>query len=181
MSTIDELLARKNATVQALDNTISSLDDKQKEVERLHSIAINTTNILNDLDEEFAKRTSLNRQDIAFLFTATALQCIRIYVINALTKVEPAGAENKKEDLLHKLQDRLLGKLNDGVDTTPDVYYAPLMQICTTRGVPYDATRFKGINHGFFKEANHRFATFGHDPIIGLVLGTSNILTNTIT
>ena len=34
MSTIDELLARKNATVQALDNTISSLDDKQKEVER---------------------------------------------------------------------------------------------------------------------------------------------------
>ena len=143
MSTIDELLARKNATVQALDNTISSLDDKQKEVERLHSIAINTTNILNDLDEEFAKRTSLNRQDIAFLFTATALQCIRIYVINALTKVEPAGAENKKEDLLHKLQDRLLGKLNDGVDTTPDVYYAPLMQICTTRGVPYDATRLK--------------------------------------
>lgn len=181
MSTADELLARKNATIKALDNTISSLDDKQKEVERLHSIAINTTNILNDLDEEFAKRTSLNRQDIAFLFTATALQCIRIYVINALTKVEPAGAENKKEDLLHKLQDRLLGKLNDGVDTTPDVYYAPLMQICTTRGVPYDATRFKGINHGFFKEANHRFATFGHDPIIGLVLGTSNILTNTIT
>ena len=55
------------------------------------------------------------------------------------------------------------------------------MQICTARGVPYDATRFKGINHGFFKEANHRFATFGHDPIIGLVLGTSNILTNTIT
>ena len=45
MSTIDELLARKNATVQALDNTISSLDDKQKEVERLHSIAINTTNL----------------------------------------------------------------------------------------------------------------------------------------
>ena len=127
MSTIDELLARKNATVKALDNTISSLDDKQKEVERLHSIAINTTNILNDLDEEFSKRTSLNRQDIAFLFAATALQCIRIYVINTLTKVEPAGAGNEKEDLLHKLQDRLLGKLNDGVPTAPDAYYAPLM------------------------------------------------------
>ena len=181
MSTIDELLARKNATVKALDNTISSLDDKQKEVKRLHSVAINTTNILNDLDEEFSKRTSLNRQDIAFLFAATALQCIRIYVINTLTKVEPAGAGNEKEDLLHKLQDRLLGKLNDGVPTAPDAYYAPLMQICTARGVPYDATRFKGINHGFFKEANHRFATFGHDPIIGLILGTSNILTNTIT
>ena len=64
---------------------------------------------------------------------------------------------------------------------TPAPYYAPLMQICTARGVPYDATRFKGVNYGFFKEANHRFATFGHDPIVGLIVGTSNILTNTIT
>lgn len=181
MSTADELLARKNATIKALDNTISSLDDIQKETKRLHSIAINTTNILTDLDEEFSKRTSLGWQDIKFLFAATALQCIRIYVINTLTKVQPAGAGNVKENLLHKIQGKLLGTLNDGVPLTSSPYYAPLMQICTARGVPYDATRFKGVNHGFFKEANHRFATFGHDPIVGLIVGTSNILTNTIT
>ena len=181
MSTADELLARKNATIKALDNTISSLDDIQKETKRLHSIAINTTNILTDLDEEFSKRTSLGWQDIKFLFAATALQCIRIYVINTLTKVQPAGAGNVKENFLHKIQGKLLGTLNDGVPLSPAPYYAPLMQICTARGVPYDATRFKGINHGFFKEANHRFATFGHDPIVGLIVGTSNILTNTIT
>ena len=181
MSTADELLARKNATIKALDDTISSLDDIQKETKRLHSIAINTTNILTDLDEEFSKRTSLGWQDIKFLFAATALQCIRIYVINTLTKVQPAGAGNVKENFLHKIQGKLLGTLNDGVPLSPAPYYAPLMQICTARGVPYDATRFKGINHGFFKEANHRFATFGHDPIVGLIVGTSNILTNTIT
>ena len=78
MSTADELLARKNATIKALDDTISSLDDIQKETKRLHSIAINTTNIFTDLDEEFSKRTSLGWQDIKFLFAATALQCIRI-------------------------------------------------------------------------------------------------------
>lgn len=181
MSTADELLARKNATIKALDDTIGSLDDIQKETKRLHSIAINTTNILTDLDEEFSKRTSLGWQDIKFLFAATALQCIRIYVINTLTKVQPAGAGNVKENLLHKIQGKLLGTLNDGVPLTPSPYYAPLKQICTARGVPYDATRFKGVNHGFFKEANHRFATFGHDPIVGLIVGTSNILTNTIT
>lgn len=181
MSTADELLARKNAIIKALDNTISSLDDIQKETKRLHSIAINTTNILTDLDEEFSKRTSLGWQDIKFLFAATALQCIRIYVINTLTKVQPAGAGNVKENFLHKIQGKLLGTLNDGVPLSPVPYYAPLMQICTARGVPYDATRFKDINHGFFKEANHRFATFGHDPIVGLIVGTSNILTNTIT
>lgn len=181
MNNIEKLLENKNATMQALDNTISSLTDEQKEVGRLKSIAINTTNILTDLDEEFSKRTSLGWGDVKFLFAATALQCIRIYVINTLTKVEPAGTGNTKENYLHKLQDRLLGRFNDGGAIAPSLYYAPLMQICTARGVPYDATRFKGINHGFFKEANHRFATFGHDPIIGLVLGTSNILTNTIT
>ena len=181
MSTADELLARKNATIKVLDSTISSLDDIQKETKRLHSIAINTTNILTDLDAEFSKRTSLGWQDIKFLFAATALQCIRIYVINTLTKVQPAGAGNVKENFLHKIQGKLLGTLNDGVPLTPAPYYAPLMQICTARGVPYDATRFKGVNHGFFKEANHRFATFGHDPIVGLIVGTSNILTNTIT
>lgn len=31
-----------------------------------------------------------------------------------------------------------------------------------------------------FKGANHRFTTLGHDPLLGLVFGTSNILTNTI-
>ena len=32
-----------------------------------------------------------------------------------------------------------------------------------------------------FKGANHRFSTLGHDPLIGLVVGTANIMTNTIT
>lgn len=181
MNSIEKLLERKNTTMQALDNTISSLTDEQKEVERLKSIAINTSNILTDLDEEFSKRTSLGWHDVKFLFAATALQCIRIYVINTLAKVEPAGTGNTKENYLHKLQEKLLAGVNNQVDIGPSPYYAPLIQICTSRGVPYDATRFKGINHGFFKEANHRFATFGHDPIIGLILGTSNILTNTIT
>ena len=37
MSTADELLARKNTTIKALDDTIGSLDDIQKETKRLHS------------------------------------------------------------------------------------------------------------------------------------------------
>lgn len=181
MSKADEILARKNASVKALNNTIDSLDKFEKKIEHLHSVAINTTGILTDLDEEFSKRTSLGWQDIKFLFAATALQCLRIYVIDAFTKIEPAGSGNSKENILHKVQDRVLGKLNNGESGDTSSYYAPLMQICTGRGVPYDATRFKGVNPGFFKEANHRFATFGHDPIIGLIIGTTNILTNTIT
>lgn len=36
-----------------------------------------------------------------------------------------------------------------------------------------------GVTGG--KGANHRFSTLGHDPILGLLFGTVNILTNTIT
>ena len=32
-----------------------------------------------------------------------------------------------------------------------------------------------------FRGANHRFSTLGHDPVLGLVFGTVNIMTNTIT
>ena len=136
MNSIEKLLERKNTTMQALDNTISSLTDEQKEVERLKSIAINTSNILTDLDEEFSKRTSLGWHDVKFLFAATALQCIRIYVINTLAKVEPAGTGNTKENYLHKLQEKLLAGVNNQVDIGPSPYYAPLIQICTSRGVP---------------------------------------------
>lgn len=36
---------------------------------------------------------------------------------------------------------------------------------------------FKGKTKG----VNHRFATLGHDPLVGLLVGTINIMTNTIT
>ena len=47
------------------------------------------------------------------------------------------------------------------------------------KGVPYDTT--KSTVSGLFIGANHRFATLGHDPILGLIFGTANIMTNTIT
>ena len=181
MSKAEELLARKNNACNTIDRTIERLDGHDKEIERLYSVAFNTSKILNNLEDDFSKKTSLGKRDIKFLFAATLLQCIRIYVINTLTKIEPAGNKNAKEGALHKLQNKLLGKLNNGALDEPTPYYAPLIQLCTTKGVPYDATRFKSFNPGFFKEANHRFATFGHDPLIGLVVGTTNILTNTIT
>ena len=77
--------------------------------------------------------------------------------------------------------------------------------IITKMGVPYDATATlteKSLSAltkkdrewdfdvsemlpkeklSLFKGANHRFATLGHDPILGLLFGTGNIMTNTIT
>ena len=122
---------------------------------------------LERIDREFKERTRLQDADAAFVVAATMLQVARVLVINSLTEVERAGAGNAKEDALHSFQDRVFSGFDDG---------AP-----AESGRLFDATRYEAENLKIFKGANHRFATLGHDPVLGLVFGTSNIMTNSIT
>lgn len=161
-----------------------------EENHRVVKVAHDAEYLINDLENEFNRQTGLDGIDASFLFLVTALQLSRI-IINMLTKIEKAGVGNVKE---HKLQNNSIEK----------PYYSSLEHIITTLGVPYDATRYlndktielylnKGHTSNFdpndlktenlkiFKGANHRFATLGHDPILGLIFGTANIMTNTIT
>lgn len=139
----------------------------------------NSSDTYDAIQEEFLRQTKLNKVDYAFVFLAVALQCTRIYLINALTKVEKAGSGNKKEGKLHDLQERILGKFGKGLDESKP-YYASLDHIISTVGVPYDATAFLSEKYPVLSGANHRFSTLGHDPLLGLMFGTGNIMTNTI-
>lgn len=134
---------------------------------------------IDRIDHEFKERTKLQDADAAFLVGATMLQAARVLVINSLTEVERAGAGNAKEAALHNAQEKLFDHFEGGT-MQPDRLYASKSHILEARGVPYDATRYEETNFKLFKGANHRFATLGHDPVLGLVFGTSNIMTNTI-
>ena len=175
------------------------------ESNRVAQIACDSRQILDDLDAEFESQTGLRGNDIDFLFAAIGLQLVRIAVLNELTKIENAGSSNRNETKLHELQKKLLEKLNTGEVVKERPYYASMEHIVAKMGVPYDAN--SGLSEkalanmikkdrswdfditsmlpdeklSLFKGANHRFATLGHDPILGLVFGTSNIMTNTIT
>lgn len=140
----------------------------------------NGNRIYDEITNEFLRQTKLNKIDYAFVFLTIALQCTRIYLINQLTKIEKAGAGNKTEAKLHSWQDKLLGKFGKG-STENRGYYASLKHIISTPGVPYDVTAFREDKFPLFKGANHRFSTLGHDPVVGLIFGTGNIMTNTIT
>ena len=133
------------------------------------------------LDYAFSKKTKLNAAEHGLLMMAVALQCFRIYFVNYITTIEKAGNKNIKENTLHKFQDKILSNFSKPSNEVSTEYFAPLSQIITGRGVPYDTTSYKDENLKLFKGANHRFATLGHDPLIGLVIGTTNIMTNTIT
>jgi len=139
----------------------------------------NLDKVLEDIDREFAEKTGiLNKKDQIFLWTAVALQVSRIYIISEITKVENAG-KGKLEDSLKNFQKKIFKNFEDKKDQINQEYRASLKQILTDK-VPYDATNGGG-KFELFKGANHRFATLGHDPILGFIFGTANILTNTIT
>ena len=140
---------------------------------------------MKSFDTMFKAKTKLNKKEMALLMTAVALQCVRIYLMNAMSKEETAN-HGEKENWLHEKQEKVLGWFKgDGKENETD--YASLNEIITVRGVPYDATAYEEKGLGIFKGTNgkkgvnHRFATLGHDPVIGLVVGTVNIMTNTIT
>ena len=136
---------------------------------------------LERIDREFKERTRLQDADAAFVVAATMLQVARILIINSLTEVECAGAGNVKEHALHDFQGRVFSGFDDRMSRESNRLFASKHHILNSRGVPYDATRYEAENIGLFKGANHRFATLGHDPVLGLVFGTSNIMTNSIT
>lgn len=136
---------------------------------------------LQHIDREFKERTRLQDADAAFVVAATMLQVARILIINSLTEVERSGAGNVKEHALHDFQSRVFSGFDDRMPRESNHLFASKHHILSSRGVPYDATRYEADNIGLFKGANHRFATLGHDPVLGLVFGTSNIMTNSIT
>lgn len=202
---LEELKEKRALIKNNTDITFNNMKEIAKESERVADVALNSKEILDNLDLEFEEKTGLKGQDIAFLFLATGLQVLRIAIINELTKIEPAGGNNKIENNLHEVQKKIMKYFNADSSVVSVPYYASKYQIISTKGVPYDATDMltletiekklkDNVSWDFdlteyindkklpiFRGSNHRFSTLGHDPIIGLFFGTLNIMTNTIT
>lgn len=202
---IEELRVRRAKLKENLDITLANMHKIADESYRVADLAHHSGEILDNLDKEFEMQTGLEGNDIKFLFVAVGLQLARIVILNELTKTETAGSGNRNETKLHEFQEKLLKKFNPGEAVKERPYYASMEHIITKEGVPYDATasltnasieKMLGKDRSWdfdlnslipdeklslFKGANHRFATLGHDPILGLIFGTANIMTNTIT
>lgn len=133
------------------------------------------------IQQEFIEKTRLQGADIAFLFFGVLLHVAKTVIINKLTEIERANSKGGREEKLHDFQEKLLKKFSNGEEATVENLNASLEAIITTRGVPYDATAYKYDKLKIFEKANHRFSTLGHDPALGLIFGTANILTSTIT
>lgn len=106
----------------------SVLDKIAADAHRTSEIAKYSSILIDDLDDQFERATGLNKTDVTFLFFATALQCIRQYVIGSITQRvdDKTAAKNTKghgiehSDRKHRL-------------------YNPSLEEILTNPVPFDA------------------------------------------
>jgi len=154
---IEEMRQRRLQIMQSAEQNIQEMASIRKETERVAEIAANPQQVFDDLETMFEKQTGLDKVDMTFLFFATALQCVRQYWLS-------------NEKLRFK---------NDQAASKAMKRFTPLS---LAGPVPYDA--FK--KDMFFENtgisgANHRYTTLGHDPLLGWIFGTANILSDTVT
>lgn len=141
------------------------------EEQRVTTLSRNAPTIIENLDKDFEKRTRLNGTDVAFLFLAVALQCVRQYVLT-LAPERPGDKE-------------AAGKVKDKAEHSDRSHrlYNPSLEEIISNPVPFDAAMGAKQYHALegFGALGHRGATPGHDPILGLFFGTANIATSTLT
>ena len=159
----EDFKRRKNETLNHLNNTIDGLDQGYAEAGRVSNVVENTRQILDDLDERFRKQTGLTGTDVVFLFLATGLQIARQYLLS-----------NEKGRISASQGDKLV---DSAFSLAP-----PMWQDVLTQSVPYDAIATGShVRDTEIGGTTHRYRTLGHDPILGWIFGTANIMTNSLT
>lgn len=162
---------KRKAEIDAnLDETIDDLGKGYNETVRVRNVVENTREILDDLDEQFCRKTGLTKTDMVFLFTAIGLQIARQYLLTKFPQ---------------RLDDQTAAKNTFGHgeehSNRTHRYYKPSLDEIITNPVPFDANiGANGALSGGGK-MGHRVTAIGHDPLLGLIFGTANIATATLT
>ena len=159
----EELLKRKEEIFNNLNETSDYLEKGCLETMRVQNELENTRETLDDLDKKFMEETGLTSMDVTLLFLAIGLQMIRQYTF-----------KNDRFRLTASQGDKLM---ENALSLAPPKWQDVLLQ-----SVPYDAIRTgANVSETGLSGATHRYRTLGHDPLLGWIFGTANIMTNSLT
>lgn len=157
------------------DNRIDAKIEKiENETGHLEIKVSNLPEFIEHTNEEFGKYTSLTEGDMGFLLFAVALQSARQVFLNLFkTRLDDKDAAKKVK-----------GNEQEHSNRSSRRYYASLEEI-QTNPVPFDCVQKEEVVkrnlNPKLSGMNHRCKALGHDPYLGLVIGTANIMTSTIT
>lgn len=152
----------------------------------------NVNVIISDIDKQFAEKTGImDTKDRVFLWGAVAIQCVRWILIPTfdLETLTPTTDDRKDSASEGKKDKTATGKeLDEGKEERKKQKFPDNKNIILLP-VPYDAMKgtedivIPGVTE-YGKQIysmNHHAATLGHDPLVGQVIGTANIMTRSIT
>lgn len=151
------------------------------------------------IHNEFAQKTKLSKVDIAFLMTATALQTARWIIIQQLmgdlgetvdkdNRIHNKEGDKQKKKDVHDWNEKHDDHPNkhsmNGYPTWKEIIFGQYTRVDgrgKSAGVcPYDAQNNAPAGFEEGGRGNHRVYTLGHDPILGWIFGTANLMTCTI-
>lgn len=151
---------------------VSEIKKEFNKTDKILELGIKSDEILETIESDFKEKTKLSKIDITILFIAVGLQVARQQLQkNYFTK------ESRPTDK------ECAGKPNYNRDQRGKGYYKTSIAEILTNPVPFDTQKGTGIkeNINLGGGKGHRKATLGHDPILGLIFGTANIATRTVT
>lgn len=164
------LLADMDSTLRDAEAITGHMQMIADESARVAEVAANAEQILDEIDEKFEKCTGLNKLDVSFLFLAVALQVVRQYTLTKFPeRLDDQTAANNT-----------IGHGEEHSNRKHRYYNPSLEEICSNP-VPFDANFLANgaLEGGGYM--GHRVTAIGHDPILGLIFGTANIVTSTLT
>lgn len=170
MSILDQIDSIANGQKEKQKKLNLEIQRNYDRVKKLREFAENTPEYLKQLDREFEEETSLNGNEILMLFVIVGLQLFRQHFLTKFAeRVDDQTAAKDTPGYEKKHSDR------------HQRYYNPTLDEILNNPVPFDANvGANGALSGGGK-MNHRVTALGHDPLLGLIIGTSNIATSTLT
>ena len=191
MSKYDKLIkendARKVADRNKVQLATHGMTEMVHDAQRTAAVYRNAESELADIDTRFMEATHLNKTDVSFLMLATALQIGRWVVIGLINsaineKIENSRGEHNDKSIKDMEKERRADfkEKHDMNDSKKSEKYRGWQNLAL-ESVPYDITRGSpkfGIN---MEGGYHRLHTLGHDPVLGWIFGTMNIISDTIT
>lgn len=172
----DSLVKKANIAVSndvELEDLLSA-EEFQKAYSRLDSI-----------HKEFSRKTGIiNKTDLIFLGIATALQTTKALLFGPVAKKFNYGNSlNPADRLAHNAKsiESAHRESNDNFKEKHEQHGHGYWMNILDQTPPYDITKGSPTIGRNMEGKYHRIHTLGHDPILGWVFGTANILTDTIT
>lgn len=166
----EDLLKRKQAISESSNTLLNEAFSGRQQARDVADYLYNTQQTLGDLSGEFQRKTSLDARDQAIMFLAIALQIARQYCLTSFPERMDDQAAAKS----------IVGKTPEHSDRKHRLYNPSLAEIINNP-VPFDANIGSGGSLVGGGALGHRATAIGHDPILGLIFGTSNITTSTLT